>query len=216
MSDLNPHPEQEAPTTNEAAETQAAQPTVAPQEKPQPVLRNPPVLTLPDWKGAPASHWLTQWEHQHGLRRVNQHDWQRPLRGDWMMQLQEAVLTHEQCHLLAHGLAAHLVDAWLKHTQQARRVLSVTLVDPIDLQGEELRETLFTWKPQVRQPWHLPVAVLWKERQPTPELQALLDTWGVQPLNDGTPVGGGVVGGWALLPTYWTQHEQTADHAAKG
>ena len=99
------------PDPMEAAATTADAPAPTPAEKPLPVLRHPPVLTLPDWKGAPASHWLTQWEHQHGLRRVSQHDWVRPLRGDWMMQLQEAVLTHEHCHLLAHGLAAHLVDA---------------------------------------------------------------------------------------------------------
>ena len=179
-------------------------------------LREPAVLTLPDWKGASASHWLTQWEHQHGLQRVTQHDWQRPLRGDWMMQLQETVLRHEHVHLLAHGLGAHLIDAWLRHTQQSKRVSSVVLIDPVDLNEPERQEVLFSWKAFSPQAWPMPLAVLWKERQPTPELQALLDTWGARVLNDGTPVGGGVVGGWALLPTYWTQHEQTADHAAKG
>ncbi|MDI9331748.1 MAG: alpha/beta hydrolase [Alphaproteobacteria bacterium] len=169
-------------------------------------LREPPVLTLPDCKGAPASHWLTLWEQQHGLRRVAQHDWQRPLRGDWMMQLQETMLRHEQVHLLAHGLAAHLVDAWLRHTQQAKRVKSVLLVDPIDLQSPELRETLFTWKPLAAQTWPLPLAVLWKERQPTPDLTACLNAWGATVLSD-APAGGGVVGGWARVHEYWSQVE---------
>lgn len=177
------------------------------------VLREPAVLTLPDWKGAPASHWLTQWEQHHGLRRVNQHDWQRPLRGDWMMQLQEAVLAHEHCHLLAHGLAAHLVDAWLQHTQQARRVWSVVLVDPIDLQDPEQREVLFTWKPLVRRAWGVPTSVLWKERSPTEAVQAQLDAWGVTQLGAGESVGADVVGGWSLLPEFWARHEGAAQAA---
>lgn len=175
--------------------------------------REPAVLTLPDWKGAPAAHWLTQWEQQHGLRRVQQHDWQRPLRGDWMMQLQEEVLNHEQCHLLAHGLAAHLVDAWLRHTQQAHRVCSVVLVDPIDLSADERREVLFTWKPLTRQAWGVPTAVLWKERVVTPTLTECLGQWGAIPLGSGEPVGGGAVGGWSALPGYWARHEGAAQAA---
>lgn len=163
--------------------------------------REPPVLTLPDYKGAPASHWLTQWEHLHGLQRVAQHDWQRPLRGDWMMQLQEAVLRHDRVHLLAHGLGAHLIDAWLRHTQQTRRVASVLLVDPIDMQDPACQEVLFSWRPLAAQPWPWPVAVLWKERQATPALADVLSTWGAQPLAE-APVGAGVVGGWSLVNEY--------------
>lgn len=169
-------------------------------------LRHPPVLTLPDCKGAPASHWLTQWEQQHGLQRVQQHDWQRPLRGDWMMQLQETVLRHKQVHLLAHGLGAHLVDAWLRHTQQARRVLSVLLVDPIDLNEPEWKESLFTWKSLPPQAWPMPLAVLWKERQSTNVISEYLNTWGAQALAD-SAVGGGVVGGWALVHEHWMRVE---------
>ncbi len=178
--------------------------------KPTPVWREPAVLTLPDWKGATASHWLTQWEHQHGLRRVVQHDWVRPLRGDWMMQLQETVLKLEQCHLVAHGLGAHLIDAWLQHTQQARRVLSVTLIDPIDMQDPQWRESLFTWKPLPRQRWRVPAKVLWKERSATPEVNALLDAWGATAADAGQPLGAGVVAGWALLPPFWQSQEQLA------
>lgn len=208
-SALHPTPQAETPTPAPPVEAEVHVPATR-------VLREPAVLTLPDWKGAPASHWLTQWEQQHGLRRVSQHDWQRPLRGDWMMQLQEAVLNHEHCHLLAHGLAAHLVDAWLRHTQQARRVLSVVLVDPIDLNDAELREVLFTWKPLARQAWGVPTAVLWKERTPAPALDECLRAWGVTPLGSGEPVGGGAIGGWANLPEYWARFEGATQVAEVG
>jgi predicted alpha/beta hydrolase family esterase len=216
MNAINPADPTATPPTTETAADQPAAAIHAPESVAAPAvrpLREPAVLTLPDWKGAPAAHWLTQWEQQHGLRRVQQHDWQRPLRGDWMMQLQEAVLNHEQCHLLAHGLAAHLVDAWLRHTQQARRVCSVILVDPIDLNADELRDVLFTWKPLSRQAWGLPTAVLWKERAPNPGLSELLEAWGATPLGVDEPVGGGVVGGWSALPEYWARWESAAQAA---
>ncbi len=184
----------------------------APMAVPPPrVWRQPTVLTLPDWKGAPASHWLTQWEQQHGLRRVAQNDWQRPLRGDWMMQLQEAVLAHEHCHLLAHGLGAHLIDAWLRHTQQAHRVLSVVLIDPIDLHEEQVREVLFTWKPLAPQSWTLPVGLLWKERTPNPHVQHGLQACGATLLGESAQsLGAGPVAGWALVEAFWHTHDSPA------
>jgi uncharacterized protein len=205
MSDVNPTPEV---TLDHPGATDAQVPQGL--AKSTPVYREPAVLTLPDWKGASAGHWLTQWEHQHGLRRVVQHDWLRPLRGDWMMQLQDTVLKWERCHLLAHGLAAHLVDAWLQHTQQARRVLSVTLIDPIDMQDPESRESLFTWKPLPRKRWQVPTMVLWKARSSTPDVLALLDAWGATPADAGQPLGAGVVAGWSLLPPHWQTQEQRA------
>ncbi|MEY2622607.1 MAG: hypothetical protein RIT26_2427 [Pseudomonadota bacterium] len=209
---MNDIPSPPAPETQPA--TTGHDPVIVPAAPAAPVRRQPPVCTLPDWKGAPASHWLTQWEQHHGLQRVMQHDWQRPLRGDWMMQLQETVLRHERVHLLAHGLGAHLVDAWLRHTQQARRLLSVLLVDPIDLQDPACQEVLFTWKPLAPQAWPVPVSVLWKERQLNPEVQAVLNAWGASPLAEAA-VGGGVVGGWSLTQAYWTDIEAKADLATE-
>ncbi len=197
----------ELPTSETEAATELTRPAPAAVPPPR-IWRQPAVLTLPDWKGAPAAHWLTQWEQQHGLRRVTQHDWQRPLRGDWMMQLQEMVLAHEHCHLLAHGLGAHLIDAWLRHTQQAHRVLSVVLIDPIDLHEEQARETLFTWKPLLAQAWNLPVALLWKERPPNLQLQDWLDACGASLLgHSAQALGAGATAGWSLVEAFWQTHD---------
>lgn len=199
MNETTPHHPAAAPPDAAIALPEAALPVR--------VWRQPAVLTLPDWKGAPASHWLTQWEQQHGLRRVVQHDWLRPLRGDWMMQLQEAVLAQEHCHLLAHGLGGHLVDAWLRHTQQAHRVLSVVLIDPIDLREEQARETLFTWKPLAPQKWAMPVGLLWKERPLNPQLQNWLEACGATALGDSAhALGAGAVAGWSVVDAFWRDH----------
>ena len=41
-----------------------------------------PVLLLPGWQGSGPDHWQSRWEQLHGHLRVEQHDWQRPLRGE--------------------------------------------------------------------------------------------------------------------------------------
>ena len=41
------------------------------------------ILTLPGWQGSSPEHWQSRWERRYGYVRVEQHDWQRPLRGDW-------------------------------------------------------------------------------------------------------------------------------------
>ncbi len=52
------------------------------------------VLLLPGWQDSGPRHWQTLWGQRHGYRRVEQHDWERPLRGDWVTRLEEVLLTH--------------------------------------------------------------------------------------------------------------------------
>ena len=67
------------------------------------------VLILPGWLNSEAAHWQSHWETAHGYTRVQQHDWVRPLRGDWTVQLEEAVLAARApvvpvwCEWLADG-----------------------------------------------------------------------------------------------------------------
>jgi uncharacterized protein len=55
---------------------------------------NTTVLLLPGWLNSGPTHWQSLWEQAHGYTRVQQHDWQRPLRGDWCARLQEVVVNH--------------------------------------------------------------------------------------------------------------------------
>lgn len=54
----------------------------------------PSVFLLPGWLDSGPSHWQSRWEARHGYTRVQQHDWQRPLRGDWLARLDEVVGNH--------------------------------------------------------------------------------------------------------------------------
>jgi predicted alpha/beta hydrolase family esterase len=114
------------------------------------------VLTLPGWNNSGPLHWQSRWEAAHGYARVQQHDWERPLRGDWQIQLEEAVLASaEPVVLVAHSLGTILVAAWAAHTRNAARVQGALLVAPPDVGREAMRSALRSWwpVPQARLPF---------------------------------------------------------------
>ncbi len=110
------------------------------------------VLTLPGWQNSGPDHWQSRWEHLYGYTRVQQHDWMRPLRGDWMMQLEEAVLESPlPVVLAAHSLGCLLVAAWAAHSKNTDRVRGALLVAPGDMEREEFRPVLSSWAPIIMQ-----------------------------------------------------------------
>lgn len=110
------------------------------------------ILLLPGWHNSGPQHWQSRWEAAHGYPRVPQHDWERPLRGDWLMQLEEAVLgCDEPAVLVAHSLGCIQVAAWAAHSQNAGRVKAALLVAPGDVERDETRALLPSWSPIERQ-----------------------------------------------------------------
>ncbi|MFZ3220067.1 MAG: alpha/beta hydrolase [Rhodoferax sp.] len=110
------------------------------------------VLLLPGWQNSGPAHWQSRWEALHGYTRVEQHDWMQPLRGDWMAQLEEAVLAAPTPVVLAaHSLGCILTAAWAAHSRNTHRVKAALLVAPGDPEREELRAALKSWSPVVLQ-----------------------------------------------------------------
>jgi predicted alpha/beta hydrolase family esterase len=110
------------------------------------------VLILPGWQNSGPAHWQSRWEAAHGYTRVQQHDWERPLRGDWLMQLEEAVLRCDApAVLVAHSLGCIQVAAWAAHSQNTARVKGALLVAPGDVERDDMRALLPSWSPIVRQ-----------------------------------------------------------------
>lgn len=108
------------------------------------------VLILPGWHGSGPTHWQSRWEQRHGYRRVEQHDWDRPLRGDWLARLEDLVLScDEAAVLVAHGLGCIQAAAWAAASRNARRVKAALLVAPLDVERADLRPQLPTWSPIV-------------------------------------------------------------------
>ena len=112
------------------------------------VIQGHDVLVLPGWQNSGPDHWQSRWEALFGFRRVQQHDWMRPLRGDWLIQLEEAVLSSTRpVVLVAHSLGCIQTAAWASISQQTHRVRAALLVAPGDVEQPDVRPLLPTWQP---------------------------------------------------------------------
>lgn len=116
-------------------------------------MKSQNVLILPGWQGSGPQHWQSLWQARQGFQRVDQHDWLRPLRGDWIARLEDVVLsTTEPVVLVAHSLGCMLVAAWASHSRNTHRVKAALLVAPGDVEREALRPVLTSWSPIALQP----------------------------------------------------------------
>jgi predicted alpha/beta hydrolase family esterase len=76
-------------------------------------MKPPNTLLLPGWQNSGPDHWQSRWERLHGYHRVEQHDWMRPLRGDWSARLEETVADADgPVVLVAHSLGCILTAWW--------------------------------------------------------------------------------------------------------
>ena len=105
-------------------------------------------LILPGWQSSGPDHWQSRWETLYGDVRVEQHDWMRPLRGDWIARLEDVILSQDgPSVLVAHSLGCLLVAAWASHSRNTHRVLGALLVAPGDAEREEMQPVLTSWSP---------------------------------------------------------------------
>lgn len=150
----------------------------------------PIVLLLPGWQDSGPVHWQTLWEARHGDVRVQQHDWLRPLRGDWSAQLEEAVLAAPGHVLLAaHSLGCILVAAWAAHSRNTGKIRGALLVAPGDVEREELRELIPGWAPIVRRPLPFPAILIAASDDPycdADRSRGMATDWGARFIDAGT------------------------------
>ena len=106
------------------------------------------VLILPGWQGSEPDHWQSRWERLHGYTRVEQHDWMRPLRGDWIARLEDVLLSLDgPAVLVAHSLGCQHVAAWAAHSRNTGLVKAALLVAPPDVEREDGGAMLPSWSP---------------------------------------------------------------------
>ena len=183
---------------------------------------SPTVLLLPGWHNSGPDHWQSHWERLHGYTRVPQHDWDTPLRGDWMAQLDSMVQQHPRVVLVAHSLACVLVAAWAAHSRHTARVQAALLVAPGDVERAELLHTLHGWRPIVRQPLPFPATLIASRDDPHCRFErasGFARDWGAQ-LIDAGALGhinaDSRLGDWpqghAWLQTLLHSHEATHGH----
>jgi uncharacterized protein len=125
------------------------------------------VLILPGWYSSGPQHWQSLWEKRHGYRRVEQHDWDKPLRGDWTARLEEVILTcDEPAVLVAHSLGCILAAQWASISQNTHRVKGALLVAPGDVEREDIRDQIPSWSPIALQNLPFPSVLLASRNDP--------------------------------------------------
>lgn len=145
------------------------------------------VLILPGWLGSGPAHWQMRWARRYGDTVVEQHDWQQPLRGDWLARLDEVVVdtpgAERSIVLAAHSLGCILVAAWAAVSRHTARIRGALLVAPGDVERADLPPVLQRWSPIERQ--RLPFASVLVGSRNDPwcsadQAQALAMAWGAR------------------------------------
>ncbi|MEN9551122.1 MAG: hypothetical protein RI896_1063, partial [Pseudomonadota bacterium] len=86
-------------------------------------MHQPKVLILPGWQGSGPLHWQMRWVALYKDVVVEQHDWMRPLRGDWLSRLDDVLSDLEgPVYLAAHSLGCIQVAAWAAVSAQCHKV----------------------------------------------------------------------------------------------
>lgn len=76
-------------------------------------LANASVLVIPGWNGSGDGHWQTMWERKYSrFRRVEQSNWTRPSRADWIAQVDAELDRASPTFLVAHSLGCLAVAHW--------------------------------------------------------------------------------------------------------
>jgi len=149
-------------------------------------MTTPNILILPGWQSSGPAHWQSRWETLHGDVRVEQHDWMRPLRGDWIARLEDVLLARHDAHggpsiLVAHSLGCLLTAAWASHSRNTDLVAGALLVAPGDPERPELQAALKSWSPVPLNKLPFPSLLVGSQDDPYcsfARARAFADAWG--------------------------------------
>ena len=143
---------------------------------------SPRILILPGWQNSGPDHWQSHWQRLYGYHRVEQHDWMRPLRGDWIARLDEVLLESDgPAVLVAHSLGCIHTAAWASHSRYTQRVLGALFVAPGDVERDDLRVMLPSWSPVSLQALPFPSVLVGSQNDPYCSLErarAFAQAWG--------------------------------------
>lgn len=120
-------------------------------------VREADILMVPGYTNSGPEHWQTRWESKLSTaRRVEQAEWSKPVREDWVDEVVKAVNAAERpVVLVAHSLGvATAIHAIPQFTQ---RVAGGFFVAPPDVANVEIRpKHLMTFGPYPRDPLPFP------------------------------------------------------------
>jgi predicted alpha/beta hydrolase family esterase len=96
-----------------------------------------PILIVPGLGGSGPEHWQTHWERAYPLaQRVEQADWNRPVRADWLSRLTQALRDAPGAILVGHSLGCALI-AHLAWRRPDLAIGGALLVAPADVDDDD-------------------------------------------------------------------------------
>lgn len=116
------------------------------------------VLLVPGWNNSGPAHWQTLWQAAFpALERVEQREWARPGREDWVDTLDRSIRRERRpVILVAHSLGCVTVAHWaareLGQGRDAWPVAGALLVAPADVERPSANDALAPFSPIPRQP----------------------------------------------------------------
>ncbi|MDX0640589.1 alpha/beta fold hydrolase [Sinorhizobium medicae] len=115
------------------------------------------ILIVPGYTNSGPNHWQTRWERKLSTaRRVEQAEWSKPVREDWVARMIEEVNAAEKpVVIVAHSLGVATAIHALPHCTQP--IAGAFLVAPPDVANPKIRpKHLMTFGPYPRDPLPFP------------------------------------------------------------
>jgi uncharacterized protein len=146
------------------------------------------VFILPGINNSGPAHWQTIWEQANPVFvRIQQHDWEHPVCGEWADVLDRALETIPgNPVLVAHSLACLVVARWAAHSK--RTIQGALLVAPPNPQGSNFPQEAVGFSPVPMQRFAFPSILVASSNDPYGGLEsaeAYAAAWGSRLVNVG-------------------------------
>jgi len=135
------------------------------------IIVNVPTLILPGIGNSDHAHWQTLWESENPeCVRVQQRDWNRPVCGEWVNVLEQAVVEiGESPVLVAHSLGCLCVAHWAART--SLKIKGALLVAPPDPKGASFPSEATGFSPVPLRSFSFPSIVVASSNDPYGSLE---------------------------------------------
>lgn len=144
-------------------------------------------LIVPGWQGSPDDHWQTHWQNSlPNSARVEQADWLKPRREDWVGELQRMIAAHSSpVILIAHSLGCITVAHWaqLAPLESLRQVHGALLVAPADVERANCSPALRNFAPIPTDLLPFPTQIVSSDNDPAVSSQRAMEMarhWGAE------------------------------------
>ncbi|BAP42772.1 alpha/beta hydrolase [Pseudomonas sp. 21LCFQ02] len=144
-------------------------------------------LIVPGWQGSPDDHWQTHWQNSlPNSARVQQADWDKPRREDWVGELQRSIAAHSSpVILIAHSLGCITVAHWaqLAPVESLRQVHGALLVAPADVERPNCPPALRNFAPIPDHLLPFPTQIVSSDNDPAVSTQRAMEMarhWGAE------------------------------------